>query len=379
MPPPLLGFRGHGLGRGTVRQRSGQSGNDLRGTSLASPTAVRWESRAEEFKEFGGVRPFQHGGPQAGEGSRQGESAEGFLDLGQQGGVAEQDGQQATGLLGGCVGGGVGGSVGAGGCGARQGRRLAGGSGAAAPVVALVEVGAEELAVFPAQAAVLDARGGLLQPPGEVGDATIELRASLARRLEEAASRIQDRGLGWEYRKFFRAHFHERYDRRRGAAAPRKAAAPAALRTHRHPRCRQHRRPRSHRAGPLPAGHPAQPPRLAARGRGSLRRTRPAGSPRPPAGRPCWNGRTPPNSLNPSACAFPPDGGWAGERGRAGRCRFARSAAGLCRARGHARGSQGGVVAFLPPRRDGARSMRTSPRPCAISSSVRTTPRRSAG
>ena len=45
----------------------------------------------------------------------------------------------------------------------------------------------------------------------DVGDATPELRASLSKRLEAAADRIQDRSLAWEYRNAFRARLKERY------------------------------------------------------------------------------------------------------------------------------------------------------------------------
>ena len=44
-----------------------------------------------------------------------------------------------------------------------------------------------------------------------VGDTTPELRASLSKRLEATADRIQDRSLAWEYRTAFRARFKERY------------------------------------------------------------------------------------------------------------------------------------------------------------------------
>jgi DNA primase len=49
-----------------------------------------------------------------------------------------------------------------------------------------------------------------------VGDATPELRAILSGRLEELASKIPDRALGWEYRKELRDRFREKYPPRLG-------------------------------------------------------------------------------------------------------------------------------------------------------------------
>ncbi len=77
-------------------------------------------------------------------------------------------------------------------------------------------------AILDAASPLPEALFGMLRD--EVGDGTVELRASLSKRLEAAASRIQDRSLAWEYRKFFRLRFRERYEPpvrgRRDAAAP---------------------------------------------------------------------------------------------------------------------------------------------------------------
>ena len=62
----------------------------------------------------------------------------------------------------------------------------------------------------------------------EVGDGTPELRASLSKRLEAAADRIQDRSLAWEYRNAFRAHFKERY-RKPPRGAPGRTGGGTAL------------------------------------------------------------------------------------------------------------------------------------------------------
>jgi DNA primase len=50
-----------------------------------------------------------------------------------------------------------------------------------------------------------------------VGDATPELRASLSKRLDEAAGQIADRALAWEYRREFRDRLAERNRARRPA------------------------------------------------------------------------------------------------------------------------------------------------------------------
>lgn len=73
-----------------------------------------------------------------------------------------------------------------------------------------------------AMRAVLEAARPLSQALFElvcetVGDATPELRATLANRLDEAAGRVGDRALSWEYRRDFRTRLRAREQARRDA------------------------------------------------------------------------------------------------------------------------------------------------------------------
>ena len=68
-----------------------------------------------------------------------------------------------------------------------------------------------------------DALFDLLREAG--GDGTPELRAAFSKRLEEAAGRIRDSNLAWEYRSAFRARFRDQYRPARGQRGQRNQRA----------------------------------------------------------------------------------------------------------------------------------------------------------